>query len=101
MSSFEANRLYEIILSIPHLCKVSPSTQIMPQLHILISNCHPLDNFSACQLILTNPLPVQIDLSPEEEELLFVVMVNITIDQAVSLVILMDNIEGLSIPSAK
>ena len=101
MSSPETDGFYEIILGVSHLGEVSPSAQIVSQFYVLISNCHSLNNLGTCYLVSENPLSVQIDLSPEKEELLLVIMVNITVNQAVSLVILMNDIEGFSVPSAK
>ena len=101
MGSSEANGLEEVILCVPRLSIVSPPAQIVSQRHVLISDGHSLYDLGACYLVGENPLSIQVDLPPEEEELLFVVMVNIAINQAVSLVVLVNNIEGLPVPGAE
>ena len=101
MSSSEADGLEEVILCVPSLSIVSPPAQIVPQQYVLIPGRQSLYDLGAGYLVGENPLSIQVDLSPEEEELLFIVMVNIAIDQAVSFVVFVDNVEGLPVPRAK
>ena len=57
-----------------------------------------IEDFHGGNLICVNPFAIQIELSPEKEELLTHLVGDISINYGVSLVVLVYDIERLSVP---
>ena len=53
---------------------VSPFAEVGPEHDILVATSESLDNLGTCDLVCEESLPVHVDLPPEEEELLLVVV---------------------------
>ena len=88
----EANSLHEVVLSILLLYKVTPFAQVGSHHDVLVACSQSLYDLCTGDLVSENSLPVQIDLSPKEIELLFHVVLDISVYQTVSLVIFVDYI---------
>ena len=80
------------------LAEVSPPTEEVSQFQIGLTTSHSIKDLHGGDFICVDPLAIQIELSPEEEELLAHLVGDISINYGVSLVVLVYDIERLSVP---
>ena len=80
------------------LAEITPPTEEVAQLQLGLPTSQSIEDFHGGNLICVNPLAIQIELSPEEEELLTHLVGDISINYGVSLVVLVYDIERLSVP---
>ena len=88
-------------MSTSAFCEVSPSAEIVAHDDILIPSSETLNNLGTRNFISKYSFPIEIDLAPKEEELLFVVMLNISVNQAIPLIVFVNHIQGFSIPGSE
>jgi len=63
-----------------------------------LTSTHSVNHFHSANFIGIDTLPVKIQLAPKEEELLAHLVGHVAINYGISLIVLMDHIEGLTIP---
>ena len=80
------------------LTEVTPPAEEVAQLQLGLTSSHTIKDFHGGDFICVDPLAIQIELSPEEEELLAHLVRDISINDGVSLVVLVYNIKSLSVP---
>ena len=83
------------------LAEVTPPAEEVAQLQLGLTTSHSIEDFHGGNFIGVDPLAIQIELSPEEEELLAGLVGDVAVDDRVSLVVLVDDVEGLAIPDAE
>ena len=96
-----ADRHHEILLGCAILAEVTPPTEEVAQLQLCLTTSQSIEDFHGGNFIGVDPLAIQIELSPEEEELLAHLVGHIAINDGVSLVVLVYYIESLSIPDSE
>ena len=81
--------------------EVTPPAEEVAQLQLGLTTSHSIEDFHGGNFIGVDPLAIQIELSPEEEELLAHLVGHISINNGVSLVVLVYHIECLSVPDSE
>ena len=80
------------------LTEVTPPAEKVAQLQLGLTSSHTIKDFHGGNFICVDPLAIQIELSPEEEEFLAHLVGDISINYGVPLVVLVHYIESLSVP---
>jgi hypothetical protein len=96
----EANGHHEVVLRLPRLHEVSPSAKVMAQLGVLFTIRESCDDFGTSHLVAKDSLPVIEEGTPEVKVLLPSHVVYITVDEAVSFVVLVNNVECFAVPQS-
>ena len=91
----------EVLLRAPIFIEVAPSAEVVAQLELSLPTAHPVDHFHCAYFVGVDTFAVQIELPPEEEEFLPHLMADVAVDNGVSLVVLVDDVEGLAVPDAQ
>lgn len=80
---------------------VSPPAEEVAQSDLTLASTHSIHHFNGGDLVSVDALPVQVELAPQEEELLPHLVRHVSVDDRVSLVVLMDNIESFPVPDTE
>ena len=96
-----ADRHHEVLLRLPVVVEVSPPAEVVAELELYLTAAEPVEHLDSTDLVGIDALPVQVELAPEEEELLAGLVGDVAVDDRVSLVVLVDDVEGLAIPDAE
>ena len=80
------------------LAKVTPPTEEVAQLQLGLTASHSIKDLHGGDFICVDPLAIQIELSPEEEELLAHLVGDISINYGVPLIVFVYDIKRLPVP---
>lgn len=95
------DRKKELVLVLSALDKVSPAAQVMSQVHVLLATGQSLQDFGGFKLSSKVFSTCQVQRSPEIEEFLAPLLVDIAVNERVPLRVLVDDVEGISVPGAE
>ena len=83
------------------LIQISPSAEIVPELQGLCTCTHSGYDLDGRDFVSVDALAIEVELSPQEEELLAHLVGHVTVNYCVPLVVLVDNVEGLAVPDSQ
>jgi len=83
------------------VAEVAPPTEVVAQLKLGLPTAHTVNHLNGADLVGIDAFPVEVELAPEEEELLAHLVGDVTVDDRVALVVLVHHVEGLAVPDAQ
>ena len=96
-----AHRKHEVLLGVVVLTIVPPAAEKVTHLELRLPTAHTVNHFDGAYFVGVDALSIEVDLAPKEEELLAHLMGYITVDDSVTLVVLVHNVEGFTVPKTQ
>ena len=92
---------HEVLLLLAAVVEVSPLAKEGAEFCFGLAASHAVDHLHGGDLVGVDALAVKVQLTPQEEELLPHFVRHVSIDYRISLVVLVYNVKGLSVPDAE
>jgi len=94
-------RHQEVVLGLTALCEITPATEEVAQLGVLLASRQTRDDLCGRHLAAKDVLAIVEKLSPQVEVLLSPHVGDVSVDQAVALVVLVDHVKSLAVPQSQ